>query len=267
MKGIDDRTEKALGSDVMEKLRTLHFCIVGCGGTGANFAEILVRSGATRLNLIDGACVKESELNRVCSYYPDDVGTPKVEALKRRLLSIRPDADVTTLRDSFRTREYILDDYSIGQEVRNAAYNADVVFIATDSNSSRLAIEELCRSKTERMYLSCGVLVDREEGEYFFECNWSPKTPEERHDEEGYGPENASYAAIVLEATSIAFSMLLSHLSCPDSNFRSFRRRYDGHFRPVETLVSGSSSDNRPSRPGDSSDAGHGLQASPEEWR
>lgn len=262
MNGIDDRTVKALGSDVMEKLQNLRFCIVGCGGTGANFAEMLVRSGARRLSLIDGRCVAETELNRVFSYDLDDVGTPKVEALKKRLHSIRPDADIAVLHDSFRTRENILDDYTIGQKVRDAAYDADVVFIATDTNSSRLAIEELCRSKTKRMYLSCGVYISREEGEYYFECNWSPKTPEERRDDEGYGPENASYAAIVHEATSVTFSMLLSNLSLPDSDFRSYFRRYDRHFRPVETVFNGMSSGNRPSRLDDAPGAGHGLQAS-----
>ena len=47
--GLDDRTSKALGDKVMERLRSLRFCIVGCGGTGANFAEMLVRTGATGL--------------------------------------------------------------------------------------------------------------------------------------------------------------------------------------------------------------------------
>ena len=87
---VDDRTAKALGNDVMERLRSLRFCIVGCGGTGANFAEMLVRTGATRLTLIDGSGVEESNLNRVFSFSYSDCGDPKVEALKRRLESIRP---------------------------------------------------------------------------------------------------------------------------------------------------------------------------------
>ena len=62
MNGIDDRTAKALGPDVMEKLRSLRFCIVGCGGTGANFAEMLLRSGARHFSLIDGRFVQKTEL-------------------------------------------------------------------------------------------------------------------------------------------------------------------------------------------------------------
>ena len=75
---IDDRTVKALGDDVMGKLRSLHFCIVGCGGTGASFAEMLVRTGALRLTLIDGSRVEDSNLNRVFSFFPEDYGKRKV---------------------------------------------------------------------------------------------------------------------------------------------------------------------------------------------
>ena len=53
----------------------------------------------------------------------------------------------------------------------------------------------------------------------------------------GYGPDNASFASIVLEATSVAFAMLLSHLKCGDSQFKRYRRQYDAIFAPVETPV------------------------------
>ena len=63
-----------------------------------------------------------------------------------------------------------------------------------------------------------------------------PKTPIEHKDAQGYGPENASFASIILEATSVAFTMLLSHLKCKNSNFRSYRKRYGANFQPVETI-------------------------------
>ena len=243
---VDDRTAKALGDDVMERLKSLRFCIVGCGGTGANFAEMLVRTGATRLTLIDGAEVEESNLNRVFSFSSADLTKPKVDALKKRLESIRASLEICTLRDSFRKPEDILEDHPIGQCVRDDVHDADVVFIGTDTNKSRLAIERLCRDKGGGMFLSCGVLVDRESDVFEFECNWSPRTPAERADEEGYGPENASFASIVHEATSVAFTMLLSHLRCEHSGFKSYLGRYDASFQPVETVVNGRSNGNTP---------------------
>ena len=245
---VDDRTAKALGDYVMERLRSLRFCIVGCGGTGANFAEMLVRTGATRLTLIDGTKVEESNLNRVFSFSYSDCGEPKVEALKRRLESIRPGLDIHVLQDSFKTHEDILEGHLIGQRVRDAVHDADVVFIGTDTNRSRLAIEKLRRDKGGGMLLSCGVLMDRESDVFEFECTWSPTTPSERADEEGYGPENASFASVVHEATSVAFTMLLSHLRCGNSGFKSYRRKYDACFRPIETVVNRRSSGNTPSR-------------------
>ena len=241
---IDLRTSKALGDDIMQQLRSHRFCIVGCGGTGANFAEMLVRSGATQLTLIDGGFIEESNLNRVFSYCMADVGEPKVKVLKKRLDSIRQGLEIRTLRDSFRKSEDILDDHPIGQRVRDAVYDADTVFIGTDTNTSRLAIERLCRDKTSGKLLSCGVLVDREAGIYEFECSWSPFTPPALEDAEGYGPDNASFASIILEATSVAFTMLLSHLKFGQSSFNSYRMRYDENFQPIETVVCGTSNGN-----------------------
>ena len=247
--GLDDRTSKALGDKVIERLRSLRFCIVGCGGTGANFAEMLVRTGATRLALIDGAEIKEEDLNRVFSFSFADVGKPKVEVLKTRLECIRPGLEICALRDSFRRREEILKDHPIGQHVRDVVYDADVVFIATDKNTSRIAIERLCREKSAGKFLLCGVLADRESGAFEFECCWSPRIPDARADDAGYGPDNASFASIVHEATSVAFTMLLSHLTCADSGFKSYVRKYDASLQPVETVVNGKSSDNTPSCP------------------
>ena len=229
----------------MNQLGSLQFCIVGCGGTGANFAEMLVRTGATRLILVDGGLVELSNLNRVFSFSLDDCDNPKIEVLKNRLESICPSLEISILRDSFRKPEEILGNYPLGQTVRDAVYDADVVFVGTDTNTSRLAIEELCRDKDGGMLLSCGVLVDKEAGVYEFECTWSPKTPEEKADAEGYGPENASFASIVHEATSVAFTMLLSHLKDESSNFKSYRKTYDANLRPIEVVINGKANGNR----------------------
>lgn len=235
---LNERTTAALGGELMEQLKTLRFCIVGCGGTGANFADMLVRTGGRRLALVDGGIVKESGLNRVPSFTQKDVGEPKVKVLERHLRAVAgDDLDVHSLYDSFRQPDMILDDNPIGQCVRDAVHDADVVFTASDTNTSRLAIEELCREKDSGMLLSCGVRVDRKAGVYEYECAWSPKTPKDQADVEGYGPENASFASIVIEATAVAFNMLLSHLQNGESQFRYYRKKYDTNFMPVETII------------------------------
>ena len=223
------RTEAALGKDLMEKLSSLHFCIVGCGGTGTTFAEMLVRSGAINIDLIDGEDVDSTNLNRVFSFILADVDSKKADILKRRLKLIEPKVNVHSFTHHLISEENTLPGNQLAQAVRDCIRDADVVFIGTDTNESRMVCEDLCRNKEGKMYLSTGIHV--EDGKSVFECNWRPKTPEARKDARGYGPENASYISIVTEATSIAFSMLLHHLKNPESKkFRKYYREYDGDF-------------------------------------
>ena len=239
-----DRTRVAFGDDLLRKLGSLNHCIVGCGGTGANFAEMLARSGAYHITLIDGAPVKDSDLNRIPSFSTADIDRPKVEALEDKLCLISPNISVHSFADNFRRTEDLLPGYAIGQQVRDAVHDADVVFIATDTNSSRIAIETLCRDNGSSPFLSCGVHIQDEFS--CFECSWRPRTPEWLLDRRGYGPRNASYASIVQEAASISFTMLLHHLRCPDGTgvFKYYFRKYDQFFTPVEALVNEKPSSN-----------------------
>ena len=67
--------------------------IGGAGGLGSNCAMILVRSGFKILEIIDQDVIEASNLNRQ-QYFTAEIGLPKVEALKKRLLSINPDAAI-----------------------------------------------------------------------------------------------------------------------------------------------------------------------------
>ena len=248
MSDLTLRTQPALGKSVLRRLQTLSFCIVGCGGTGACFAEMLVRTGALHLSLIDGDKVEDKDLNRISCFVADDVDKFKVDALSRRLRAIRPnDLHIASYPEHFRRRENILERREVRLQARDAVYDADIVFIGTDTNSSRKNIEDLIQDRprgNRASHLSVGVYIDRECGEYAFECSWGLWTPAEKLDDEGYGPANASYAAIVQEATAVAFHMLLSHLHDPESTFDYYQKRYGSGFKPVEEAVNAKSSSN-----------------------
>jgi len=229
-----ERTVEALGSDLLKKLENLQFCVIGCSGTGANFAEMLVRTGAVKVDLIDGSYVKRSGLNRVLSFLETDCEKMKVDVLKKRLETIRQKVSIRVFKTHFRTEEQSKTSLSEDKKVLDAVVNADVVFIAVDNRESRLAIEELCRGKEDGDYLSCGIHIDREKGDFSFECLWHPKSPPLKKGHiDGYGPKAASFGSIVIEAASVAFTMLLSHLHDPESDFRNYTRQYDGSFRPI----------------------------------
>lgn len=74
---------------IQEKLKTRRAGIAGAGGIGSNCAAALVRVGIGRLVICDFDRVEESNLNRQF-YFRDQIGQPKVEALKTNLLRINP---------------------------------------------------------------------------------------------------------------------------------------------------------------------------------
>jgi sulfur carrier protein ThiS adenylyltransferase len=71
------------------KLKTMSAGIAGAGGLGSNCAAALVRVGIGRLVICDFDLVDESNLNRQF-YFRDQIGQPKVDALKANLLRINP---------------------------------------------------------------------------------------------------------------------------------------------------------------------------------
>lgn len=68
--------------------------IAGAGGLGSNVAFNLVRTGITKLKIVDFDEVDESNLNRQF-YFKDQVGHRKVRALYENLKRINPSSDIT----------------------------------------------------------------------------------------------------------------------------------------------------------------------------
>jgi ubiquitin-like modifier-activating enzyme 5 len=77
------------------KLKDMRAMIVGVGGLGALSAEIMARVGFGELVLMDYDELEEANLNRLI-YRVDQVGMPKVEALREYLLKANPDVNIIT---------------------------------------------------------------------------------------------------------------------------------------------------------------------------
>lgn len=67
--------------------------IAGAGGIGSNVALNLVRSGVSRLKIVDFDRVEASNLNRQF-YFHDQIGRLKVEMLAENLRRIRAEIDI-----------------------------------------------------------------------------------------------------------------------------------------------------------------------------
>jgi molybdopterin/thiamine biosynthesis adenylyltransferase/proteasome lid subunit RPN8/RPN11 len=117
--GIGDRLT-GITSPALQSKRVL---MVGAGSGGSTTAEALVRSGVEHLVVIDPDAVGPENLSRSV-YVASDVGTPKVEALGRRLRSINPLVELEG-------RPNILSDLR-SEELAELVRSVDLVIAATD---------------------------------------------------------------------------------------------------------------------------------------
>ena len=90
-----------LGDEAMDLIAEKRVIIFGVGGVGSWCAESLVRSGIRKLTIVDSDCVSVTNINRQLMATTKTVGQVKVDALKERLLSINPSAEITALQQIF----------------------------------------------------------------------------------------------------------------------------------------------------------------------
>ena len=137
-RGIFNRAQLLLGSDAMERLNSIKVIIFGVGGVGSWCAESLVRSGISHLTVVDSDRVCISNINRQLMATVKTVGQVKVEALKERLLTINPMAEIDARQQIFSEEtadSFCLDSY-------------DYIIDAIDSlKDKRLLIEMACNTK------------------------------------------------------------------------------------------------------------------------
>lgn len=79
----------------LARLNRARVGIAGAGGLGSNAALMLARCGVGSMLLLDCDIVEASNLNRQ-QYWPRDLGRPKVDALKSRLLELNPELRIDT---------------------------------------------------------------------------------------------------------------------------------------------------------------------------
>ncbi|WP_272149804.1 ThiF family adenylyltransferase [Tenacibaculum aiptasiae] len=99
-----------------QEQETIKNCSVVLGGSGIGsiIAECALRMGFENLTIIDGDEVELSNLNRQ-NYTEEDLKTSKVEAIRKRLLSINKDANIK-IHDCFLTTENV-EEYILGHKI------------------------------------------------------------------------------------------------------------------------------------------------------
>jgi len=95
------RTELLLGHELLERLRGAKAILFGVGGVGSWCAEALIRSGMESLTIVDPDVICPTNVNRQLQATSGNIGRPKAEELKKRLLEINPDAKIEAVQVMF----------------------------------------------------------------------------------------------------------------------------------------------------------------------
>jgi molybdopterin/thiamine biosynthesis adenylyltransferase/rhodanese-related sulfurtransferase len=122
-----------LGLDGQKRLLESSVLLIGAGGLGCPAAQYLAAAGVGTLGLIDDDVVDTSNLQRQILFSTADVGRPKVEVAKERLIGLNPDVTVHALQtrlDSSNALE-LLADY-------------DVILDGTDNFPTRYLTNDAC---------------------------------------------------------------------------------------------------------------------------
>ena len=99
------RTRLLIGDENFSKLQESTVAIFGIGGVGSFTAEALARAGIGHLILIDKDVIDVTNINRQIHALTSNVGKPKVEVMRERILNINSSARVDAIQKFYLTDE------------------------------------------------------------------------------------------------------------------------------------------------------------------
>jgi adenylyltransferase/sulfurtransferase len=85
-----------VGMEGQRKLKAASVLLIGAGGLGSPLAMYLAAAGVGRIGLVDYDVVDHTNLQRQVIHGTKDVGRPKLDSAKERILDINPNVQVDT---------------------------------------------------------------------------------------------------------------------------------------------------------------------------
>ena len=142
----EDRTEKLIGKEALEKLENSKVIIYGIGGVGSYVVEALARAGVGNLSLVDPDKISISNINRQIHSNLKTVGKSKIEVMKERILEINPKANV----EIFNPKELDFEE----QDLINNTYS--YVVDAVDNVKTKLKVIEKAKKEGVKIISAMG---------------------------------------------------------------------------------------------------------------
>ncbi len=122
-----------VGLEGQEKLKRARVLCIGAGGLGSPISLYLAAAGVGTMGLVDFDVVDESNLQRQIAHFTADVGRPKVESARDKLIGINPFMTVNLHGDGIKR-----------DNVRNLVRGYDIVVDGTDNFPTRYLVNDAC---------------------------------------------------------------------------------------------------------------------------
>jgi len=122
-----------VGMEGQLKLKRARVLMIGTGGLGAPLGLYLAAAGVGHLGLVDFDVVDSSNLQRQVTFTTADVGKPKSEAAKARLLALNPAIEIV----SYETR--LTSDNAL-----ELFRDYDIIVDGTDNFPTRFLVNDAC---------------------------------------------------------------------------------------------------------------------------
>src|SRR3712207_3094354 len=119
--------------DGQKKLKAAKVLTVGTGGRGSPLALYLAAAGIGTIGIVDFDVVDESNLQRQIIHGTSDVGRPKVESARDKILDINPNVEVRVHEEAL-TSENALEVFA----------DYDVIVDGTDNFPTRYLVNDAC---------------------------------------------------------------------------------------------------------------------------
>ncbi len=112
--------------EAQKKLKAARVLCIGAGGLGSPISLYLAAAGVGCLGLVDPDVVEVSNLQRQVLFGQKDIGRPKLEAARDRLLDVNPFTEVRMHKEMF-----------VAANARQIAADYDVIIDGTDNFPTR----------------------------------------------------------------------------------------------------------------------------------
>lgn len=124
---------EGFGVEAQQKLLHAKVLLVGAGGLGSPVALYLAAAGVGTIGVVDGDTVSITNLQRQVLHSTPDVGRPKVEVARERMLAINPDVQVITYET-----------YLSEANALNLIRPYDFVIDGTDNFATKYLVNDAC---------------------------------------------------------------------------------------------------------------------------